>query len=76
VRPEGLRLGAAADNVNSFPGVVTRDRFLGSFRRFDFQCRDVALLGETSEMGEILAIHIPPGSIQLLPHDSTSVSQA
>ena len=76
VRPESLRLGPAADNVNSFPGIVSRDRFLGSFRRFDFQCRDMTLLGETGEMGEILAIHIPPGSIQLLPHDGASVSQA
>ncbi len=39
VRPEGLRLGRAADGVNSFSGTVTRDRFLGSFRRFDFTCR-------------------------------------
>lgn len=69
VRPEGLGLGAAADTVNSFSGTVTRDRFLGSFRRFDFQCDGVTLLGETSNMGEISAIHIPPASIQLLPEN-------
>jgi putative spermidine/putrescine transport system ATP-binding protein len=67
VRPEGLRLGRAVDNVNSFSGAVTRDRFLGSFRRFDFECGGVTLLGETSDMGEISAINIPLASIQLLP---------
>jgi putative spermidine/putrescine transport system ATP-binding protein len=71
VRPEGLRLGPAADAVNSFSGVVSRDRFLGSFRRFDFQCGNVTLLGETSDMGEISAIHIPPASIQLLPENGS-----
>jgi putative spermidine/putrescine transport system ATP-binding protein len=72
VRPEGLRLGRAADNVNSFSGTVTRDRFLGSFRRFDFECGGVTLLGETSEMGEITAIQIPLASIQLLPGTGSS----
>jgi putative spermidine/putrescine transport system ATP-binding protein len=75
VRPEGLRLGAAADAVNSFTGTVTRDRFLGSFRRFDFQCGGTTLLGETSDMGEISAIHIPPASIQLLPENGSQVSR-
>ena len=74
VRPEGLRLGRAADNVNSFSGVVTRDRFLGSFRRFDFECDGVTLLGETSEMGEITAIHIPLASIQILPETGSGKS--
>jgi hypothetical protein len=73
VRPEGLGLGAAADAVNSFSGNVTRDRFLGSFRRFDFQCDGVTLLGETSNMGEISAIHIPPASIQLLPENGSPI---
>lgn len=67
VRPEGLRLGRSPDNVNSFSGTVTRDRFLGSFRRFDFESGGVALLGETRDLGEISEIHIPPASIQLLP---------
>ena len=67
VRPEGLLLGRSPDNVNSFAGTVTRDRFLGSFRRFDFEIGDVTMLGETGDMGEITAIHIPPTSIQLLP---------
>lgn len=74
VRPEGLRLGRAADNVNSFAGTVTRDRFLGSFRRFDFETGGVTLLGETGDMGEIAAIHIPPTSIQLLPETGSATS--
>lgn len=72
VRPERLRIGVAADNVNSFPGIVTRDRFLGSFRRFDFQHAGTTLLGETSEPGSISAIHIPPDAIQILS-DSAGV---
>ncbi len=74
VRPEGLRLGRADDNINSFAGMVTRDRFLGSFRRFDFEIGGVTLLGETGDMGEIAAIHIPPTSIQLLPEAGSATS--
>ncbi len=70
VRPERLRIGSGPGNLNTFPGAVTRDRFLGSFRRFDFQSGSVTLLGETSEMGEISSIHIPPASIQILPETS------
>ena len=69
VRPERLRLGAAIDDVNTLSGVVTPDRFLGSFRRFDFKYRDVTLLGETNEMGTISTIHIPPAAVQLLPEN-------
>jgi putative spermidine/putrescine transport system ATP-binding protein len=76
VRPEALRVGKAAEGINSFSGTVTRDRFLGSFRRFDFQCAGATLLGETTEMGEIAAIHIPPASVQLLPSNRSSTSQS
>jgi putative spermidine/putrescine transport system ATP-binding protein len=68
VRPEGVRLGRAPDGVNSFAGAVTRDRFLGSFRRFDFKVGETVVLGETGDMGEISAIHFLPTSIQLLPN--------
>jgi putative spermidine/putrescine transport system ATP-binding protein len=74
VRPEGLRIGAATDDVNSFRGAVTRDRFLGSFRRFDFQCGDTTLLGETSEIGDISQVHILPASVQILPDASSAVA--
>ena len=73
IRPEGLRLGRTADAVNNFSGVVTRDRFLGSFRRFDFQSGTTTLLGETSDMGEISNIHIPANSIQLLPENGSPI---
>ncbi len=75
IRPEGLRLGRTADAVNNFSGVVTRDRFLGSFRRFDFQSGTTTLLGETSDMGEISNIHIPANSIQLLPENGSPIFQ-
>jgi hypothetical protein len=32
------------------------------------------MLGETSDMGEITAIHIPPTSIQLLPETGSATS--
>jgi putative spermidine/putrescine transport system ATP-binding protein len=74
VRPEKLRLGPAADDVNSFRGSVTRDRFLGSLRRFDFQCGDTILLGETSEMNDISQVHILPGSVQILPEPGSAAA--
>ena len=74
VRPEGLLLGRGPGDINSFTGAVTRDRFLGSFRRFDFEIGGVTLLGETGDMGEITAIHIPPTSIQLLPETGSAQS--
>ncbi|MDO8876521.1 MAG: ABC transporter ATP-binding protein [Pseudolabrys sp.] len=74
VRPEGLLLGRGPGGVNSFTGTVTRDRFLGSFRRFDFEIGGVTLLGETGDMGEIAAIYIPPTSIQLLPETGSAQS--
>ncbi len=67
VRPEQLRIGPAPDGVNSIAGTVSRDRFLGSFRRFDFQGPTGVVLGETREPGEIFAVHIPPSAVQILP---------
>lgn len=70
VRPEKLAIGPAADGVNTFTGKVTRDRFLGSFRRFDFEVGGTTLLGETGDMSEITSIHIAPEAVQLLAdHD-------
>jgi putative spermidine/putrescine transport system ATP-binding protein len=65
VRPERIRIGPGSEN--NFAGTVTRDRFLGSFRRFDFKVGDTVILGETSEAGDITAIHIPAAAIQILP---------
>jgi putative spermidine/putrescine transport system ATP-binding protein len=75
VRPERLRIGADGGGVNSFSGSVSRDRFLGSFRRFDFRCASTTLLGETSEMGDISQVHIPPASVQILPDGSSAAAQ-
>jgi putative spermidine/putrescine transport system ATP-binding protein len=70
VRPEKLAIGPAPDGVNTLGGKVTRDRFLGSFRRFDFEVAGVKLLGETGDMAEITSIHIPPEAVRLLAdHD-------
>jgi putative spermidine/putrescine transport system ATP-binding protein len=74
VRPEKVRLGMAADDVNSFRGIVTRDRFLGSLRRFDFQCGNTTLLGETSEMSDISQVHILPASVQILPETGSAAA--
>ena len=76
VRPERLRIGAAPSDINSFRGSVTRDRFFGSFRRFDFQCGDTTLLGETSEMSEISHIHISPASVQILPDTGAAAQES
>jgi putative spermidine/putrescine transport system ATP-binding protein len=67
VRPEKLRLGQGPDGVNHFTGAVSRDRYLGSLRRFDYRTPRGTVLGETSEPGDFSAIHIPPAAVQLLP---------
>ncbi len=73
VRPEKLAIGPAADGINTLTGTVTRDRFLGSFRRFDFETGGTKLLGETGDMADITTIHIAPDAIQLLAdHDGTT----
>jgi putative spermidine/putrescine transport system ATP-binding protein len=75
VRPERLRIGVAPGEVNSFRGTVTRDRFLGSIRRFDFQCGNTTLLGESSEMSDISQVHILPASVQILPDTSSAAAR-
>jgi putative spermidine/putrescine transport system ATP-binding protein len=74
VRPEKLRLGRGPDGVNYFTGAVARDRFLGSLRRFDYCTSSGTVLGETSEPGDISAVHIPPAAVQLLPAADSIVS--
>jgi len=69
VRPEQVRVGPAPDGVNSLSGTVSRDRFLGSVRRFDFATAGATLLGETSQGGDISVVHIPPAAIRVLPAD-------
>jgi putative spermidine/putrescine transport system ATP-binding protein len=66
VRPEQVRVGPAPDGVNTFAGAVTRDRFLGSVRRFDFATAGGTLLGETAQGGAIDVVHIPPAAVTAL----------
>ncbi len=60
IRPEAIRPADHAEGSNRFAGSVTRDRFLGALRRFDF----------TLQSGQRLALetesHVaPPGAIEL-----------
>lgn len=74
VRPEWVRPGPAADGTNSFAGTVTRDRFLGSLRRFDFAVAGGMLLGETNASGAIDHVHFPAAAVQILPADAPALS--
>ncbi len=67
VRPEKVRLGKSEDGVNTFTGELTRDRFLGSVRRFDLAVPGGVITGETSATGPITNVHIPPVHVRLLP---------
>ena len=66
VRPEKVEIGPAADGINTIEGHLTRDRFLGSIRRFDLSVGNAVILGETDFRGDIEAVHIQPQNIQLL----------
>jgi putative spermidine/putrescine transport system ATP-binding protein len=68
VRPERVvPLGPdRGDEINRFEGMLVRDRFLGSMRRYDLQVGATAIRGETSFRGGINAVSIPPESIRLL----------
>ncbi len=72
VRPERIRLGPAADGVNNFSGRVTRDRFLGALRRYDFSVTGGSIVGETADAGTIETVHIPPERVQVIPLDGGS----
>ncbi len=67
VRPEGVRLGAAPDGVNTFTGRLGRDRFLGATRRYDLEVAGGTVVGETPEAGAIDAVHIPRARVQVIP---------
>jgi len=72
VRPERVRPGPSPDAVNTFAGTITRDRFLGSLRRFDFAVAGGTLLGETNAPGSIEVVHFPPAAVQILPGGASS----
>jgi putative spermidine/putrescine transport system ATP-binding protein len=62
VRPEAIRPVMAADGINRFAGSVTRDRFLGSLRRFDF-----TLSGGAKLMVEVDHRVASPPAVELPP---------
>jgi putative spermidine/putrescine transport system ATP-binding protein len=72
VRPEQVRPGRSPDGANTFAGTVTRDRFLGSLRRFDFAVEGGTLLGETGVPGDIDVVHFSPAAVQILPAGESS----
>jgi putative spermidine/putrescine transport system ATP-binding protein len=72
VRPERVRPGPAVDGANTFAGTITRDRFLGSLRRFDFAVAGGTLLGETSAPGAFDVVHVPASAVQILPAEARS----
>ena len=69
VRPEAVEAlaEAPAPGPGVFAGAVTRDRFLGSLRRFDFTVEGGAVLGETAARGPIAAVRIPSEAVHPLP---------
>ena len=72
IRPEGVRLGAAPDGVNTFRGRLVRDRFLGATRRYDLEVAGGIIVGETPEAGGIDVVHIPPDRVQVIPAGNSS----
>jgi len=68
IRPEVIRPAESANGPNRFAGSVTRDRFLGALRRFDFtlpggQCLRI----ETeSHVAPPSAIELPPFAVQVI----------
>ncbi len=79
VRPEALEPISEAhvaeavakdDGALVLMGSVTRDRFLGSLRRFDLAVRGGTILGETSSQAPIVGVRVPPGAVRVLPPEA------
>jgi hypothetical protein len=70
VRPEKVRLGPAPDSLNTFDGEVRLDRFLGSVRQFDFSVTGGIIIGQTADLSQITAIHVPRSGVSLLPSEA------
>jgi putative spermidine/putrescine transport system ATP-binding protein len=71
IRPEGIRIGNGSGDASGIAGQITRDRFLGSLRRFDFQTASgVTLLVETDDpLAEPRMIELPPDAVQVIAPD-------
>lgn len=75
VRPEAMEILAAPDappvaGALDLYGQVTRDRFLGSLRRFDLAVPGGAILGETRSDAQIAGVRIPPEVVRVLPPEA------
>lgn len=72
IRPEAIIPGKRKDAVNILPGRISRDRFLGSLRRFDFACdAGVTLLCETDDPHVVPDfIELPPEAVQIIEPDT------
>ncbi|MCA3634541.1 MAG: ABC transporter ATP-binding protein [Methylobacterium sp.] len=68
IRPEVIRPAESATGPNRFAGSVTRDRFLGALRRFDFTLPGGQYLRiETeSHVAPPSAIELPPFAVQVI----------
>jgi putative spermidine/putrescine transport system ATP-binding protein len=73
IRPEGIRIGNAAGGANGIAGEITRDRFFGSLRRFDFRTvGGVTLLVETDDpQATPRMIELPPDAVQVIAPDQS-----
>ena len=76
IRPERVRIGlpaaGTANGVNVFTGTIVQDRFLGSTRRFDLAVAGGVLIAETSEAGDIRAVHVPADSVHIIQDNRQS----
>jgi putative spermidine/putrescine transport system ATP-binding protein len=68
IRPEGIRISRSAGDIARLTGRVTRDRFFGSLRRFDFRTEGgVTLLVETDDpQATPHTIELPPDAVQVI----------
>jgi putative spermidine/putrescine transport system ATP-binding protein len=68
IRPEGIRIRRSAGDARRFTGTVTRDRFFGPLRRFDFKTESgVTLLVETDDPQAVpRMIELPPDAVQVI----------
>ncbi len=78
IRPESIKAAPDATGNNTLAGHITRDRFLGSLRRFDFQTEaGPSLLVETDD-ARLLPSHIqlPPDAVQIIASDQKGATGA
>jgi putative spermidine/putrescine transport system ATP-binding protein len=72
IRPEAIRLSTTADGANHKAGTVTRDRYLGSLRRFDFKVEGgpIVLVEADRQARPAQAIEFPPEAVRVIASGS------